>query len=175
MASQPFVRLLRQQSWTQDFESLIGSAIFGATFYLVTRSMTTVIFNTLKDGGLHINSLASNICFSYRNVFQTLYQKTKKILKSPVFGHKFGPSNFVQISPTCGSNVLFFVFALFCFCFWVCLFVFFLFCFVLFCFVFVCLFGFFFCFFFLSFFSSFLMNLWRDFRLSVSELATVMF
>ena len=31
---------------------------------------TTVIFVTQKDGSLQINSLASNNCFSYRNVFQ---------------------------------------------------------------------------------------------------------
>ena len=30
----------------------------------------TVIFGTLKDGSLLINTLASNICFSYRNMFQ---------------------------------------------------------------------------------------------------------
>ena len=30
----------------------------------------TVISGTLKDGGLLINTLASNICFSYRNMFQ---------------------------------------------------------------------------------------------------------
>ena len=30
----------------------------------------TVIFGTLKDGSLLINTLASNTCFSYRNMFQ---------------------------------------------------------------------------------------------------------
>ena len=30
----------------------------------------TIIFGTLKDGGLKINILALNICFSYRNDFQ---------------------------------------------------------------------------------------------------------
>ena len=30
----------------------------------------TVTFGTLKDGSLLINALASNICFSYRNMFQ---------------------------------------------------------------------------------------------------------
>ena len=30
----------------------------------------TVIFGTLKDGSLLIKTLASNICFSYRNIFQ---------------------------------------------------------------------------------------------------------
>ena len=31
---------------------------------------TSVILGTPKDGNLQINSLASNYCFSYRNVFQ---------------------------------------------------------------------------------------------------------
>ena len=30
----------------------------------------TLIFGTLKDGSIFINTLASNICFSYRNMFQ---------------------------------------------------------------------------------------------------------
>ena len=30
----------------------------------------TVILRTLKDGSLLINTLASNICFSYKNIFQ---------------------------------------------------------------------------------------------------------
>ena len=42
--------------------------MFGAIFNLVARVWTTVIFGTLKDGGLQINSLASNGRFSYRNV-----------------------------------------------------------------------------------------------------------
>ena len=49
--------------------------MFGATINLVTRvTLRTVIFGTLKDDSLEINSLASNNCFSHRhdrNVFQT--------------------------------------------------------------------------------------------------------
>ena len=41
--------------------------MFGATFNLVTL---IVIFGTLEDGRLEINSLALNNCFSYRNDFQ---------------------------------------------------------------------------------------------------------
>ena len=40
---------------------------------------TTLIFGTLKDSSLQINSWAPNNYFSYRNVFQnaiTLYQKS---------------------------------------------------------------------------------------------------
>ena len=37
----------------------------------------TVIFGTLKDGSLLINTLASNICFSYRNMFQNRWRFVK--------------------------------------------------------------------------------------------------
>ena len=43
---------------------LIGSAMSGY------KCRTTVIFETLKDGSLEINSLALNNCFSYRKIFQ---------------------------------------------------------------------------------------------------------
>ena len=40
----------------------------------------TVIFGTLKDGSLLINTLASNICFSYRNIFQNGVDALPKIV-----------------------------------------------------------------------------------------------
>ena len=40
----------------------------------------TVIFGTLKDGSLFINTLASNICFSYRNMFQNGVNALSKIV-----------------------------------------------------------------------------------------------
>ena len=40
----------------------------------------TVIFGTLKDGNLLINSLASNVCFSYRNMFQNGVDALSKIV-----------------------------------------------------------------------------------------------
>ena len=40
----------------------------------------TVIFGTLKDGSLLINTLASNICFSYRNMFQNGVDALPKIV-----------------------------------------------------------------------------------------------
>ena len=40
---------------------LLGSAIFTATFNQVTKCLTTVIFGTLKDAGLLVDSLASII------------------------------------------------------------------------------------------------------------------
>ena len=40
----------------------------------------TVIFGTLKDGSLLINTLASNICFSYRNMFQKGVDALSKIV-----------------------------------------------------------------------------------------------
>ena len=40
----------------------------------------TVIFGTLKDGSLLINILRSNICFSYRNMFQNGVDALSKIV-----------------------------------------------------------------------------------------------
>ena len=40
----------------------------------------TVIFGTLKDGSLFINTLASNICFSYRNMSQNGIDALSKIV-----------------------------------------------------------------------------------------------
>ena len=40
----------------------------------------TVIFGTLKDGSLLINILTSNICFSYRNMFQNGVDALSKIV-----------------------------------------------------------------------------------------------
>ena len=40
----------------------------------------TVIFGTLKDGSLLINTLASNICFSYRNMFKNGVDALSKIV-----------------------------------------------------------------------------------------------
>ena len=40
----------------------------------------TVIFGTLKNGSLLINTLASNICFSYRNIFQNGVDALPKIV-----------------------------------------------------------------------------------------------
>ena len=49
------------------------------------RYQTNVIFGTLKDGSLPINSLALNNCFSCRNVFQNgvkpfVYQKAQNFV-----------------------------------------------------------------------------------------------
>ena len=40
----------------------------------------TVIFGTLKDGSLLINTLVSNICFGYRNMFQNGVDALSKIV-----------------------------------------------------------------------------------------------
>ena len=40
----------------------------------------TVIFGTLKDGSLLNNTLASNICFSYRNMFQNGVDALSKVV-----------------------------------------------------------------------------------------------
>ena len=49
-------------------------------FKLSFTCRITVIFGTLKDGSLFINILASNICFSYRNMFQNGVDALSKIV-----------------------------------------------------------------------------------------------
>ena len=49
-------------------------------FKLGFTCLITVIFGTLKDGSLLINTLASNICFSYRNMFQNGVDALSKIV-----------------------------------------------------------------------------------------------
>ena len=56
--------------------------MFGATFNLGT----TIIFGTLEDGSLEINSLALNNCFSCRNVSQNgVNALSKMVLKTSSF------------------------------------------------------------------------------------------
>ena len=66
------------------------------------------MFVTLKDDSLYINSLASNNCFSHRNVFQNGVNTFLKIvnhLKSSKFCIvRVGPYDFVHISAACGPN-----------------------------------------------------------------------
>ena len=80
--------------------------MFRATFNLVKR--TTIIFRTPKDS-LSINSLASNNCFSNRNVFQNgvnfLFKMVNRILSKKAQNFlQFGPYDFVQISLECSPN-----------------------------------------------------------------------
>ena len=49
-------------------------------FKIGFRCPITVLFGTLKDGSLLINTLASNICFSYRNMFQNGADALSKIV-----------------------------------------------------------------------------------------------
>ena len=84
---------------------LIGSAMFGATFNLVTR-VDKRIFGTLKGGRLQINSLVLNNCFTYRKVFKYGFNAlSKMVLKSPLFVKKLkilcSLDHFVNISPAC--------------------------------------------------------------------------
>ena len=54
-----------------------------------------VIFGTLKDGSLLIYTLASNICFSYRNIFQNGVDALPKIVDA--FLSKSSNFHLVQI------------------------------------------------------------------------------
>ena len=72
-----------------DFMTLRVRAFFHKTvrvchvycnFKIGCTCRITVIFGTLKDGSLLINTLASNICFSYRNMFQNGVDTLSKIV-----------------------------------------------------------------------------------------------
>ena len=55
------------EGYERFFIRLFGSATFTVycNFKIGFTCQITVIFGTLKDGSLLINTLASNICFSY--------------------------------------------------------------------------------------------------------------
>ena len=74
--------------WAKCFSTLRVRAVFHKTFWvchvycnfkLGFTCQITIIFGTLKDGSLLINTLASNICFSYRNMFQNGVDALSKI------------------------------------------------------------------------------------------------
>ena len=61
----------------------------------------TVIFGTLKDGSLLINTLASNIWFSYRNIFQNGVDALPKIVDA--FLSKSSNFHLVRIIRYCSN------------------------------------------------------------------------
>ena len=61
----------------------------------------TIIFGTLKDGSLLINTLASNICFSYRNMFQNGVDALSKTVDA--FLSKSSQFYLVQIIRQCSN------------------------------------------------------------------------
>ena len=74
-------------------------AMFGAFFKSGYTCRTTVIFGTLKDGCLEINSLALNNCFSYRNVFQNGVNALSEMVLKPPFFLCQQAQNFVLLGP----------------------------------------------------------------------------
>ena len=74
---------------THQKEALRVRAVFHKTvrvchvycnFKIGFTCQITVIFGTLKDESLLINTLAANICFSYRNMFQNGVDALSKIV-----------------------------------------------------------------------------------------------
>ena len=63
-----------------DFDKTVRVCHLYCNFKLGFTCRITVIFGTLKDGSLLINTLASNICFSYRNMFQNGVDALSKIV-----------------------------------------------------------------------------------------------
>ena len=72
-------------------------------FKLGFTCQITVIFGTLKDGSLLINTLASNICFSYRNMFQNGVDTLSKIVDA--FLSKNSKFCLVRIIRNCSNFV----------------------------------------------------------------------
>ena len=70
------------------FFILVGSAMFAATYGYTCRN--TIIFGTLKDSILKVNSLPTvNNCFSCRNVLQNgVNALSKMVFKSSIFCQK---------------------------------------------------------------------------------------
>ena len=87
--------------------------MFGATFNLVTHvatCRTAIIFGTLKDDSLLINTLTSNNCLCHCNVFQIGVNPFSKMVDPDFFAKKaqnyvyFLRYDFVRISPACDPN-----------------------------------------------------------------------
>ena len=73
----PVESLLRVQAF---FHKTVRVCHVYCNFIIGFTCRITVIFGTLKDGSLLINTLASNICFSYRNMFQNGVDALSKIV-----------------------------------------------------------------------------------------------
>ena len=72
-----FIMLLRVRAF---FHETVRVCHVYCNFKIGFTCWITVIFGTLKDGSLLINTLASNICFSYRNMFQNGVDALPKIV-----------------------------------------------------------------------------------------------
>ena len=77
------------------FHKIIRDCHVYCNFKIGFKCRITVIFGTLKDGSLLINTLASIICFSYRKMFQTGVDALSKIVDA--FLSKSSKFHLVQI------------------------------------------------------------------------------
>ena len=71
------IEILRVRAF---FHKTVRVCHFYCNFKLGFACRSTVIFGTLKDGSLLINTLASKICFSYINMFQNGVDALSKIV-----------------------------------------------------------------------------------------------
>ena len=62
------------------FHKTVRGCHVNCNFKIGFTCRINVNFGTLKDGSLLINTLASNICFSYRNMFQNGVDALSKIV-----------------------------------------------------------------------------------------------
>ena len=65
---------------TSGFHKTVRVCHVYCNFKIGFTCWITVIFGTMKDGSLLITTLASNICFSYRNMFQNGVDALSKIV-----------------------------------------------------------------------------------------------
>ena len=72
-----YVALLRVRAF---FHKTVRVCHVYCNFKIGFTCRITVSFETLKDGSLLINTLGSNICFSYRNMFQNAVDVFSKIV-----------------------------------------------------------------------------------------------
>ena len=77
MLNQQIVVALRVRAF---FHKTVRVCHVYCNFKIGFTCQITVIFGTLKDGSLLINTLASKICFSYRNMFQNGVDALSKIV-----------------------------------------------------------------------------------------------
>ena len=83
------------------FHKTVRVCQFYCNFKLGFTCRITVIFGTLKDGSFLINILASNFCFSYRNMFQNGVDALSKIVDT--FLSKSSKFSLVQIIRKCSN------------------------------------------------------------------------
>ena len=96
-----FIHLVIRLRIRAVFHKTVQECHVYCNFKLGFMCRITVIFGTLKDGSLLINTLASNICFSYWNMFQNGADALSKIVDA--FFVKSSKFYLVRITRKCSN------------------------------------------------------------------------